>query len=737
MSGHQHATIGDTVYFWFAANDTSGSGGDGASPLFDVREAGAAASAIPLLSGTPSLLSHANYPAGCHEIAVAATVGNGFAADDTFGVFCTLAVDSQNPSGFVGSCTLTPLAKTAALATAQTDLDTITGSDGATLATTQGNYAPSKAGDSMDVLSISGDTTAADNLELQYDTTGLTGDTFPSTQVQVGRLTSGTAAINTTAESFTKAGAEPETNTYTSTVDLDGTFHIVEDDSTSTDCYYQFDVGGNGVPVSVTWIGYAQSNNDSYTIWAYNYGGTAYEQIGTLSGFNGTTVITETFSLTNAHVGTGANLGKVRFRFLSSDGTAFATDRLLCSYAIVAQSVGYSNGAVWIDTTDGTAGTESYVNGVADNPSSSLANAITIATNVGLDRFISSADSAITFAEAHTNELWNGTGWTLALGGQDISGAHIHECQSVTGIGTSPTGEVHFISCEVGNVTVGNSHFIGSGFSGTLTAGTATDYFIINCYSQVAGAGAPTYTFTGNGASSNINVRGYKGGGTWNFDSDCTVSIEVQDGGTHAITTGGGSIEFRGKPKALTIAASTGDTTNAVLANAAPVTITGSAGTVNLYGLIGYVDVSGFTGGTVNLYGTFAGQSSSGGATITEQTGSVEFADIATILADTNELQSDDVPGLIAALNDIAASDVLTQVNAALDTAISELGVAAPTATPTLRTGLMLLYMALRNKTIVQTSGTDALEIHNNAGTLITKKLLTDDGSDYTEAEMS
>lgn len=108
---HQHGTLEDTIYFWFASNDTSGSGGDGATPLFDVREAGAAAGAIPLLSGTPTRLSHANFPAGCHEIAVAATAANGFAADDTFAVFCTLAIDSQNPTGFVGSCTLTPLAK--------------------------------------------------------------------------------------------------------------------------------------------------------------------------------------------------------------------------------------------------------------------------------------------------------------------------------------------------------------------------------------------------------------------------------------------------------------------------------------------------------------------------------------------------------------------------------------------------------------------------------------------------
>jgi hypothetical protein len=82
-------------------------------------------------------------------------------------------------------------------------------------------------------------------------------------------------------------------------------------------------------------------------------------------------------------------------------------------------------------------------------------------------------------------------------------------------------------------------------------------------------------------------------------------------------------------------------------------------------------------------------------------------------------------------------AEVESEVNDAIDTVISELGVAAPTATPTLRTGLMLLYMALRNKTVVQTSGTDALEIYNDAGTKIAAKLLTDDGSDYTEAEMA
>ena len=49
----------------------------------------------------------------------------------------------------------------------------------------------------------------------------------------------------------------------------------------------------------------------------------------------------------------------------------------------------------------------------------------------------------------------------------------------------------------------------------------------------------------------------------------------------------------------------------------------------------------------------------------------------------------------------------------------------------------MLMYMALRNQLIVQTSGTPALEVYNNAGTKIVSKLLSDDGTDYTESGMS
>lgn len=134
MTIHQYANLEDTVYFWFAANNTSGTGSDGASAASHVRLAGAAAAQSPVISPTPTLLTHASFPAGAYEVAVSATSANGFSTNATYSVFCTLAVDAQNPTGFIGSFALKPI--------------------------------------SANVVQMSGDTTAADNIEADYDGTG-------------------------------------------------------------------------------------------------------------------------------------------------------------------------------------------------------------------------------------------------------------------------------------------------------------------------------------------------------------------------------------------------------------------------------------------------------------------------------------------------------------------------------------------------------------------------------------
>ena len=62
---------------------------------------------------------------------------------------------------------------------------------------------------------------------------------------------------------------------------------------------------------------------------------------------------------------------------------------------------------------------------------------------------------------------------------------------------------------------------------------------------------------------------------------------------------------------------------------------------------------------------------------------------------------------------------------------IAEIAQGTPTATPTFEEAIMYLYMMLRNKIDVDSG---FKEFYNNAGTVIWKKALSDDGSNYVEA---
>lgn len=109
---------------------------------------------------------------------------------------------------------------------------------------------------------------------------------------------------------------------------------------------------------------------------------------------------------------------------------------------------------------------------------------------------------------------------------------------------------------------------------------------------------------------------------------------------------------------------------------------------------------------------------------------------IATVQADLDTITGAD--GVILLSGTQTSIDAIETDTASLnDGAIAEIAQGVPSATPTLQNAVMLLYMTLRNKFDSQTSGTDAMEIHNDAGTQIAIKLLTDDGSDYSEAKMT
>jgi len=368
-----------------------------------------------------------------------------------------------------------------------------------------------------DAVEISGDSTSADNLELQYDTTGLSGDTFPATQGALGNLTSGSAAISTTCEDapdgFVITTGTNEGNDEDSTHQLNDVSHTLEDVGNTTDCYYIFDVGGNGVPVGITWNGYVNSQGDTYKFYAWNWTGTpAWEQVGSLNAVNGSTIVTETFDLTTSHVGTGANIGLVHFRIYSTDGTKVGTDRVLCSYAVVAQSVGYSGGAIWVDTVNGTAGTTPYVHGTADKPVLTWADALTLSgpSYVGLEKFNIANGSTITLTGNSDNYTFVGHEWTLVLDSQSIAGAHIEDaCVS----GMSSGSGAHFEHCEIDTGSYAESVFVNCGFAGgsTISMLSASTYEFSQCYTK-GPSPAPIFNF-GGAVGSTTAIFAYWAGG--------------------------------------------------------------------------------------------------------------------------------------------------------------------------------------------------------------------------------
>lgn len=422
-------------------------------------------------------------------------------------------------------------------------------------------------------------------------------------QANATNVTSGSGGISVVASSFTKTVGGTETNTYTSTAALDGTYHIVPQSGGNTDAYYEFSLPGNGVPQSVTWKGYAQSINDSYAIYFYNWVTTSWDQVGTIDGATGTALIEPNpYDATVEHVGTGVNLGKVRWRFYSTDGTNFATDRVICTYSVVNQAVGFINGSVWIDTVNGEAGTGDEV-GTLSRPSSNIEDAKTIADNNNIRSFQFLPGSQETLSEdmSHGYEF-RGYDYDLGLGGQAIDGCKFSDAEitgtgtwsgsesgSSSGSGASSGVRPEFVRCNFGSVSIPPCKAIECGFGlnlGTFSSGiTSGEYIFVRCYSIVPGSGSPALNFNSANDTMGINNRGWHGGATYSLNSNCTLSHEGVGGGI-TVTTGGANVEIRGIHRSLFFTFSASETVQCV-GVFGPITLQGTATAAifNLYGI--------------------------------------------------------------------------------------------------------------------------------------------------------
>jgi len=412
---------------------------------------------------------------------------------------------------------------------------------------------------SANITAINSDATSPVNLANTYNGVGYTDDNAPATQLQIGSIGSGSGALNKQCNTTPVVTTGVPTGDETDTQLQDDSYFQVASSGGTVNTYLEYQLSGNESPIEVLFNGrFHDDNIDKIVvkIYAMNWG-TGFEQIGSFEGKRGSQPKDDKSSnhqLLSRHVGTGGDLGKVQVQFYVTgltDGNnpELFIDQLLVTFTNTSESVGYANGSIWVDTVNGTSGQEPFLNGTADKPCP-WADALALSTILEINKFTSTPNSNIILDANSDGYNIIGNGATLNLGNQSISGTLFNNLKIIGSAG-SATLEPKFSNCYFDNSTIPPCTAYLCGFIGTVIGSIVGDYFFIDCYSKVAGAGSPEFTLA-SGTGNNISVRRFGGGlALTNIEAGDVLSAEATVGGTLTINGTGGAVEMRGGWKQL------------------------------------------------------------------------------------------------------------------------------------------------------------------------------------------
>lgn len=332
----------------------------------------------------------------------------------------------------------------------------------------------------------------------------------------IGAASGGAINFAPTADN-TSGAIDPSSATFVGSVSS-GTFasvgpgtgasHSIDDSGNDIDIVYKYEVGGGRIANNVSIFADVDDNADVISVKVYDHVGETWDTIGEIDDNDQLSL-----NLVQKHTGTGSELGNVYIRF-ETDSTTPSNLEIFESLVSAVNNgsvVGYANGAIWIDTNNGSSGTTIGVNGVADNPVDSLSDALTLASSTGLSRFVVAAGSSITLSGAATNYEFMGNNWTIALGGQSIAGAKINGATvSGTFSGTTAILEECIINAITGPGLTMRRCYLNDI---TITANGAGSWYMNDCRSRVAGFNnSPNFDFGEGVGDTQLNIRLYSGG---------------------------------------------------------------------------------------------------------------------------------------------------------------------------------------------------------------------------------
>lgn len=317
-------------------------------------------------------------------------------------------------------------------------------------------------------------------------------------------------AQSVSAASYVLTTGTEASGSLSSTVGKDGVSHVHDDDTGVIDLYYQFSVGGDGSAGSVAFTAGAQGPTDDISIYAWDWVGEEWTPIGAIVGTALGTLSDQTLPLFAQHTQTGTGLVRIRL-YDAADAQSVLVDQIFVSYVVTSRTVGYANGSIWVDTIDGTAGTEPFVNGTGDKPVLTWADALTLSDSVGIKRFQIINGSEITLSDVSDNFTLLGTSWALDLNGKSIDG-FFAACADATGTGTNGDFPPEFKDCHFHDAIIPPCHADHCGFEGTFTIQAEGMYYFDSGHSMVAGTDAPIFDYGAGLNASQVNWRRHSGG---------------------------------------------------------------------------------------------------------------------------------------------------------------------------------------------------------------------------------
>lgn len=383
--------------------------------------------------------------------------------------------------------------------------------------------------------------TAQDNLEDMFDGTGYIEDSAPATQSSIANLAAspGVGArpfvpTNITVTSGTGASGDAD-----DLANDDSDVYTLNDNAgtITLDFDYQIDVDAEVVQFLI--IAAMQGNADNVNIQFYDQIAESYVTIDTITGTN--SLIYTSFDKIVVSKYTLDGLFQVRLTGTGLSSSTLTINKAVAFGVSTIRSVGYTQGILSYNSLVSNTNTTPFVDGVGDNPVSSFTALNTLLSSTGISTV--HATGVITLGASFEGVVVNGDNYTLNLNGQSIDGSVFVKHGLVTG---TSTGFGVFDTGPFGAATCAPGVWNNNGFSDAFTANGNGNYQFNNCHSQIAGSGAPSFDFSGQGAAVTAQFRRWSGGITLTVDSNCTISIDAVSGGIVTINGSDGNVQVRG-----------------------------------------------------------------------------------------------------------------------------------------------------------------------------------------------